>query len=229
MVYTEEQISILKEEYTKMIDSVLFELKARKIGNQILANSPKLGKVTVYAGAALLSTACVTIAGSILKQYGINVLGTPMTIFAPLLGATGVAGTVDLGSEWSKRFDFTEIERTSRKNIDVLDFLCERFTKLRECANLDSYNFQNLINYMNQLLQYRNKMGQPISAHFLLRFLGINHNDELTEDNLRRKRMYIELLKSDRQLWDGFNSIYRKSCEFYNTNVNNYQGYRSGM
>lgn len=92
MVYTEEQISILKEEYTKMIDSVLFELKARKIGNQILANSPKLGKVTVYAGAALLSTACVTIAGSILKQHGINVLGTPMTIFAPLLGATGIAG-----------------------------------------------------------------------------------------------------------------------------------------
>ena len=229
MVYTEEQISILKEEYTKMIDSVLFELKARRIGNQILANSPKLGKVTVYAGAAILCTAGVTIAGTILKQNGINVLSQPMSMFAPMLGFIGIGETYVLGSEFSKRFDSTEIEKKSRKNIDVLDFLCERFTKLRECANLDSYNFQNLINYMNQLLQYRNKIGQPISAHFLLRFLGINHNDELTEDNLRRKRMYIELLKSDRQLWYGFNSIYRKSCEFYNTNVNNYQGYRSGM
>lgn len=231
--FNDEQIAELRTDYYKIVNNVLFNLQCRKTGNEILASIPNVGKITAYLGSSILSTSGVVLAGSIMKNIGLNPFQTgPISIMGPMLVFSGIGFAIELGRSWSQKINFTNLSKECAKKKEVLDYLCDNFSMLCKQANLDSFNFEQWIFNICEILNQKNRDGEPLSAHILNDIFYLNFKKQSTEylkykskdyndEYLKKYTIHNELLRYENILYKGFINLYNKCCGFYNMNISN--------
>ena len=115
---------------------------------------------------------------------------------------------------------------------EALDYLCDNFSKLCNQTNLDSFNFEQWIFNICEILNQKNRDGEPLSAHILNDIFNLNFKKESSrylkykskdynDEYLKKYTIHNELLRYENILYKGFIYLYNKSCGFYNMNISN--------
>lgn len=230
MYYTEEQITELKKEYNKMLDDLIFNLQAKKVGNMLVAKTPTIAKLTIFTGATILTGVNTVLVKNFLQDLiDFNLFQTnPISPVLPLVLGIDFSALSVVWNELTDKFRKKDLQKRCEEKIEILDFWINGFKNLKKYSELNSYDFQNWIFYLNNLLEYKNKMGEFLSHYVFVKIFNMNYKDEdYSKDALSKRKKYLCLLNYERELMKGFTNIYQKSYDLYNQNIN--LSYRSSQ